>query len=67
MAGTSIKILGIGNTYTRNCMRWLWKILKEAGYNTVTVGYGIAVNSSSVTTLRALYRAAIDDYIARNK
>lgn len=36
----TIKILGIGNSYTRDCLRWLWKILKEAGFNDVIVGHG---------------------------
>lgn len=38
--GSSIKILGIGNSYTRDSMRWLWKIIKECGYANVTVGHG---------------------------
>lgn len=37
---TSVKILGIGNSYTRDPFRWLWKILKEAGIKYVTVGHG---------------------------
>lgn len=36
----NIKILGIGNSYTRDCMRWLWKILRESGYTNITVGHG---------------------------
>lgn len=36
----SIKILGIGNSYTRDSLRWVWKILKELGYNDVIVGHG---------------------------
>lgn len=36
----SIKILGIGNSYTRDCLRWLWAILKDAGYDEVIVGHG---------------------------
>lgn len=31
----SIKILGIGNSYTRDSFRWLCKILLDAGYNAV--------------------------------
>ena len=34
----TIKILGIGNSYTRDSTRWLSKILAEAGYETVIVG-----------------------------
>lgn len=36
----SIKILGIGNSYTRDSVRWLWKILDEAGYDEIIVGHG---------------------------
>ena len=36
----NIKILGIGNSYTRDSIRWLWKILKEAGLDNVVVGHG---------------------------
>ena len=36
----NIKILGIGNSYTRDSMRWVWKILKELGFDSVTIGYG---------------------------
>lgn len=35
----TIKILGIGNSYTRDGMRWLWDILSDAGFNPV-VGHG---------------------------
>lgn len=35
-----IKVLGIGNSYTRDSLRWLWKILIELGYTEVTVGHG---------------------------
>lgn len=34
------RILGIGNSYTRDSLRWLWKILKESGYDDVVVGFG---------------------------
>lgn len=34
----TIKILGIGNSYTRDCFRWLSKILVDAGYDKVIVG-----------------------------
>lgn len=34
----TIKILGIGNSYTRDCFRWLSKILVDAGYDKVVVG-----------------------------
>lgn len=36
----NIKILGIGNSYTRDSLRWVWKILKELGYDNVIVGHG---------------------------
>lgn len=36
----SIKILGIGNSYTRDSIRWLSGILMHAGYNEVIVGHG---------------------------
>ncbi len=36
----NIKILGIGNSYTRDSLRWVWKILKELGYENVVVGHG---------------------------
>ena len=35
-----IKILSIGNSYTRDTLRWVWKILKECGYDDVIVGHG---------------------------
>ena len=35
----SIKILGIGNSYTRDSTRWLSRILMNAGYDEVTVGH----------------------------
>lgn len=36
----SINILGIGNSYTRDSLRWLCKILMECGYDNVIVGHG---------------------------
>ena len=36
----SIKILGIGNSYTRDSIRWISKILLEVGYTNVIVGQG---------------------------
>ena len=36
----NIKILGIGNSYTRDSLRWVWKILKELGYDNVVVAHG---------------------------
>ena len=35
-----IKILGIGNSYTRDSIRWICKILKELGFRNVIVGHG---------------------------
>lgn len=40
ISSKSIKILGIGNSYTRDCLRWVSKILLEANYNNVIVGHG---------------------------
>jgi len=34
----TIKILGIGNSHTRDCLRYLYEILAHAGYN-ATVGH----------------------------
>lgn len=36
----TIKVLGIGNSYTRDSLRWVWKILTELGYTDVVVGHG---------------------------
>lgn len=36
----SVRILGVGNSYTRDSIRWLCKILKESGYEDVVVGHG---------------------------
>lgn len=35
----SIKILFIGNSYTRDSIRWLWKVLSEAGFVDVVIGH----------------------------
>ena len=35
-----IRVLGIGNSYTRDSIRWLWKIYKELGYDEVIIGHG---------------------------
>ena len=41
LPGGSIRILGVGNSNTRDAMRWLWRILKESGkYDNVVVGHG---------------------------
>ena len=31
----NLRILGVGNSYTRNAMRYLWRILHDAGYDVV--------------------------------
>lgn len=53
----SIKILGIGNSYTRDILRWVWKILKEIGYDNVVVGHGYIGG----ITLAEQYESIIDD------
>lgn len=53
----SIKILGIGNSYTRDILRWVWKILKECGYEDVTVGHGYIGG----ITLKTQYESLQDD------
>ena len=39
-APKKIHILGIGNSYTRDSLRWVWKTLTELGYTEVIVGHG---------------------------
>ena len=59
----SIKILGIGNSYTRDSLRWLSGILMRAGYNEVIVGHGyigsitLAEQYASLNTSDANYSA----------
>ena len=59
----SIRILGIGSSYTRDSIHWLWRILKEAGYNNVIVGGAILLDS----TLRQIYNARDDSRFTYRK
>lgn len=60
MAGTvapkTIKILGVGNSYTGNCTRWLYRILKEAGYEDFVVGAWCYYSHS----LKQIYNSVIN-------
>lgn len=38
-AGKSIKIFGIGNSYTMDAMTYLYNVLEAAGYNEIDLGY----------------------------
>ena len=51
--GRSIKILGIGNSYTRDSLRWVWKILTKCGFENVIVGHGYW----GASTLQAQYES----------
>lgn len=39
-ADKPIRILGIGNSYTGNCLKWLWKILQACGRSDFIIGSG---------------------------
>lgn len=60
IADRKIKILGIGNSYTLNSLRWLWKILTELGYTDVIIGHAYWGSSTLEQQYNSLSSSSAD-------